>query len=100
DNQNVSVNHYTSIIDETKITAEKLKNKLKLQYDIVPIIYFNPKDNGNYSITNYSADPSIRVIAGQEDVEAVFVKYVVHGLFQYTVKDLYEIANAILDQSL
>lgn len=100
DNQNVSVNHYNSIIDKTKITAEKLKNKLKLQYDIVPIIYFNPKDNGNYSITNYSEDPSIRVIVGQEDLEAFFLKYVFHGRFQYTVKDLDEIANAILDQSL
>lgn len=100
DSENVSVNHYNSIIDETKVTAEKLKNKFKLQYDIVPIIYFNPKDNGNYSITNYSEDPSIRVIVGQEDLEAFFLKYVFHGRFQYTVKDLDEIANALLDQSL
>lgn len=100
DSENVSVNHYNSIIDETKVTAEKLKNKFKLQYDIVPIIYFNPKDNGNYSITNYSEDPSIRVIVGQEDLEAFFLKYVFHGRFQYTVKDLDEIANALIDQSL
>lgn len=100
DAKNVSVNHYNGIIDETKITAEKLKNKFKLQYDIVPIIYFNPKDNGNYSITNYSEDPSIKVIVGQEDLEAFFLKYVFHGRFQYTVKDLDEIANALLDQSL
>lgn len=100
DQKNVSVNHYNGVIDETKITAEKLKNKLKLQYDIVPIIYFNPKDNGNYSITNYSEDPSIRVIVGQEDLEAFFLKYVFHGRFQYTVKDLDEIADAILEQSL
>lgn len=100
DSENVSVNHYNGIIDETKVTAEKLKNKFKLQYDIVPIIYFNPKDNGNYSITNYSEDPSIRVIVGQEDLEAFFLKYVFHGRFQYTVKDLDEIANALIDQSL
>lgn len=100
DAENVSVNHYNGVIDETKVTAEKLKNKFKLQYDIVPIIYFNPKDNGNYSITNYSEDPSIRVIVGQEDLEAFFLKYVFHGRFQYTVKDLDEIANALIDQSL
>lgn len=100
DAENVSVNHYNGIIDETKVTAEKLKNKFKLQYDIVPIIYFNPKDNGNYSITNYSEDPSIKVIVGQEDLEAFFLKYVFHGRFQYTVKDLDEIANALIDQSL
>lgn len=97
DDKNVSVNHYNDTIEETKTTAEKLKNVLKLQYDIVPMIYFNPKDNGNYSITNYSKDPSVKVLVGEEELEAFFLKYVFHGRFQYTVKDLDEIAEEILN---
>ena len=93
--QNVAVNHYNETIEETKISAEKLKNIFKLQYDVVPIIYFNPKDNGNYSIANYSSDPSIKVLVGEEELENFFMKYVFHGRFQYTVKDLDEIAEAI-----
>ena len=97
DNKNVSVNHYNDTIDETKTTAEKLRNVLKLEYDIVPMIYFNPKDNGNYSITNYSADPSVKVLVGEEELEAFFLKYVFHGRFQYTVKQLDEIAEEIFN---
>ncbi|MFB9859655.1 nuclease-related domain-containing protein [Salinicoccus siamensis] len=93
--QNVAVNHYNETIEETKISAEKLKNIFKLQYDVVPIIYFNPEDNGNYSIANYSNDPSIKVLVGEEELENFFMKYVFHGRFQYTVKDLDEIAEAI-----
>ncbi|MCG1009404.1 NERD domain-containing protein [Salinicoccus sp. ID82-1] len=95
DEKNVSVNYYNDTIEETKISAEKLKNIFKLQYDVVPIIYFNPQDNGNYSISNYSTDPSIKVLVGEEELENFFMKYVFHGRFQYTVKDLDEIAEAI-----
>lgn len=95
DNQNVSVNHYNHTIEETKLSAEKLKNILKLQYEVVPMIYFNPIDNGNYSISNYSADPSIKVLVGEEELENFFLKYVFHGRFQYTVKELDEIAEEI-----
>ncbi|WP_031544316.1 MULTISPECIES: nuclease-related domain-containing protein [Salinicoccus] len=95
DDKNVSVNYYNDTIEETKISAEKLKNVFKLQYDVVPMLYFNPQDNGNYSISNYSTDPSIKVLVGEEELENFFLKYVFHGRFQYTVKDLDEIAEAI-----
>ncbi|MFD2828951.1 nuclease-related domain-containing protein [Corticicoccus populi] len=92
----VAVNHYNEVIEETKVSSEKLRNILKLQYEIVPIIYFNPKDNGNYSISNYSDDQGVKVLVGTEELDAFFMKYVFHGRFQYTVKDLDEIADAIL----
>lgn len=95
DSENISVNHYNPIIDETKLSAEKLKNILKLQYDVVPLIYFNPKDGGNYSIANYS-DDNIKVLVGKDELEEFFLKYIFHGRFQYTVKDLAEIEDAIL----
>lgn len=95
DDKSVSVNYYNDTIEETKVSAEKLKNIFKLQYDVVPMIYFNPQDNGNYSISNYSTDPSIKVLVGEEELENFFMKYVFHGRFQYTVKDLDEIAEAI-----
>lgn len=97
DDKNVSVNHYNQVIDETKTSAEKLRNIMKLEYDVVPMIYFNPKDGGNHSIANYSDDPSVKVLVGAEQLEAFFLKYVFHGRFQYTVKDLDEIAEAILN---
>ncbi len=96
DDQKVSVNHYNQVIDETKLSAEKLKNILKLQYDVVPMIYFNPIDGGNYSITNYSDDENLKVLVGKEDLEEFFLKYIFHGRFQYTVKELAEIEEAIL----
>src|SRR5699024_1145189 len=46
----VSVNYYNDTIKETATTAEKLRNVLKLQFDVVPIIYFNPRDNGGHTI--------------------------------------------------
>lgn len=92
----VSVNHYNQVIEETKVSSEKLRNILKLQYDIVPLIYFNPKDNGNYSIANYSNDESVKVLVGTDELDTFFLKYVFHGRFQYTVKDLDEIADTIL----
>lgn len=92
----ISVNDYNQVIEETKVSSEKLRNILKLQYEIVPIIYFNPQDNGNYSIANYSDDESVKVLVGGEELDAFFMKYVFHGRFQYTVKDLDEIADAIL----
>lgn len=92
----VTVNDYNQVIEETKVSSEKLRNILKLQYEIVPIIYFNPQDNGNYSIANYSDDQSIKVLVGTEELDAFFMKYVFHGRFQYTVKDLDEIAEAVL----
>lgn len=95
DSENISVNHYNPVIDETKLSAEKLKNILKLQYDLVPLIYFNPEDGGNYSIANYS-DENVKVLVGKDELEEFFLKYIFHGRFQYTVKDLAEIEDAIL----
>lgn len=96
DEQNVSVNHYNQVIDETKLSAEKLRNILKLQYEVVPMIYFNPIDGGNYSIANYSDDETLKVLVGKEELEEFFLKYIFHGRFQYTVKELSEIEEAIL----
>lgn len=96
DDKNISVNHYNQVIDETRISAEKLRNILKLQYDVVPMIYFNPEDGGGYSIANYSEDDSVKVLVGKEELEEFFLKYIFHGRFQYTVKELAEIEDAIL----
>ena len=96
DDKKVSVNYYNETIEETKITAEKLRNVLKLQFDVVPIIYFNPKDNGGHTIMNYSTDSSVKVLVGPEQLEEYFNKHVFQGHFQYTVKDLDEIADRLL----
>lgn len=90
------MNHYNQVINETRVSAEKLRNILKLQYDVVPMIYFNPKDGGGYSIANYSEDDSVKVLVGKEELEEFFLKYIFHGRFQYTVKELAEIEDAIL----
>ncbi len=95
DDLNVVVNHFNHMIEETKLTAEKLKNVLKLQFDVVPVIFFNPQDNGNYSIANYSEDPSVKVLIGNEELDEYFNKYVFHGRFQYTVKDLTDIVEQL-----
>lgn len=95
DDLNVVVNHFNHMIEETKLTAEKLKNVLKLQFDVVPVIFFNPEDNGNYSIANYSDDPSVKVLIGNEELDEYFNKYVFHGRFQYTVKDLTDIVEQL-----
>ena len=95
DDMNVVVNHFNHMIEETKLTAEKLKNVLKLQFDVVPVIFFNPEDNGNYSIANYSNDPSVKVLIGNEELDEYFNKYVFHGRFQYTVKDLTDIVEQL-----
>ncbi len=94
--EKVSVNYYNDTIKETETTAEKLRNVLKLQFDVVPIIYFNPKDNGGHTIMNYSTDGNTKVIVGTEQLEDYFNKHVFQGRFQYTVKDLDEIAESLM----
>src|SRR5699024_1894592 len=95
DSENISVNHYNPIIDETKASADTQHNIVKLQYDVVPLKYFNPKAGGDYSIANYS-DDNVKVLAGKAELAQVFLKYIYHGRLQYTVKDLAEIEDAIL----
>lgn len=95
DEMNVVVNHFNHMIEEAKLTAEKLKNVLKLQFDVVPVIFFNPQDNGNYSIANYSDDPSVKILIGNDELDEYFNKYVFHGRFQYTVKDLTDIVEQL-----
>ena len=95
DDLNVTVSHFNHMIEEAKLTAEKLKNVLKLQFDVVPVVFFNPEDNGNYSIANYSNDPSVKVLIGNEELDEYFKKYVFHGRFQYTVKDLTDIVDQL-----
>lgn len=96
DDKKVSVNYYNDTIEEAKITAEKLRNVLKLQFDVVPIIYFNPKDNSGHTIMNFSTDSSVKVLVGEAQLEEYFNKHVFQGRFQYTVKDLDEIADRLL----
>ncbi|OFL46311.1 hypothetical protein HMPREF2767_05220 [Nosocomiicoccus sp. HMSC067E10] len=94
--EKVAVNYYNNTIEDTEMTAEKLRNVLKLQFDVVPIIYFNPKDNGGHTIMNYATDSNAKVIVGTEQLEDYFNKHVFQGRFQYTVKDLDEIAESLM----
>lgn len=76
-------------------TSEELQRQLELKYTPTPIIYFHPDEVDEATISNYSQDPNIKVLVGEQQLQHFFNKFVFHGRFQYSVEDLERIMDEL-----
>lgn len=92
--QALSVVDYTSQIEAIEKLASTLQQKLNLKYAPTAILYFNPRHDGDITISNYASQSGTKVLVGPAQLDEFFNKFVFHGRIQYDVNDL----QAIMDE--
>ena len=90
----LSIVDYTEHIEQLEVLASKLQRQLGHKYTPTPILYFNPKHEGDVTISSYAPQSTTKVLVGPEQLNEFFNKYVFHGRIQYDVNDL----QAIMDE--
>ncbi|ALN76726.1 MULTISPECIES: nuclease-related domain-containing protein [Staphylococcus] len=92
--QALSVVDYTSQLESIEKLATTLQQKLNLKYAPTAILYFNPRHDGDITISNYASQSGTKVLVGPAQLDEFFNKFVFHGRIQYDVNDL----QAIMDE--
>ncbi|SUK12803.1 Uncharacterised protein [Staphylococcus agnetis] len=92
--QALSVVDYTSQLEAIEKLATTLQQKLNLKYAPTAILYFNPRHDGDITISNYATQSGTKVLVGPAQLDEFFNKFVFHGRIQYDVNDL----QAIMDE--
>lgn len=92
--QALSVVDYTSQLESIEKLATTLQQKLNLKYAPTAILYFNPRHDGDITISNYASQSGTKVLVGPAQLDEFFNKFVFHGRIQYGVNDL----QAIMDE--
>lgn len=95
DKHSLSVINYSKKIEEIQQLADNLRQELETKYTPTSILYFNPKYEGDVTISNYTQDSNIKVLVGPEQLDEFFNKFVFHGRFQYNVDELQVIMEKI-----
>lgn len=93
--QALSVIDYTSQLQSIETLATTLQQKLNLKYVPTAILYFNPRYEGDITISNYASQSGTKVLVGPEQLDEFFNKFVFHGRIQYDVNDLQTIMDEI-----
>lgn len=94
DQQKLTVIDYTKHLDSVEKLATTLQQKLNLKYAPTSILYFNPRHEGDITISNYAPQSGTKVLVGPVQLDEFFNKFVFHGRIQYDVNDL----QAIMDE--
>ncbi|PTF97184.1 NERD domain-containing protein [Staphylococcus chromogenes] len=94
DQQKLTVIDYTKHLDSVEKLATTLQQKLNLKYAPTPILYFNPRHEGDITISNYAPQSGTKVLVGPAQLDEFFNRFVFHGRIQYDVNDL----QAIMDE--
>ncbi|MDT4052591.1 hypothetical protein RPP95_01360, partial [Staphylococcus aureus] len=68
---------------------------LGAKYTPTSILYFNPKNEGDVTISNYNQNSAVKVLVGAEQLDEFFNKFVFHGRIQYNVEDLQQMMDKI-----
>ena len=66
-NKTAAFHSYTNEVKEVDNTTEELQRQLELKYTPTPIIYFHPNEVSEATISNYSQDPNIKVLVGENN---------------------------------
>ncbi|UXR68906.1 MULTISPECIES: nuclease-related domain-containing protein [unclassified Staphylococcus] len=90
----LSIVDYSKHIERLEAVAAKLQHQLNDKYTPTPILYFNPKHDGDVTLSSYAPQSKTKVLVGPEQLNEFFNKYVFHGRIQYDVNDL----QAIMDE--
>ncbi|MBZ8172835.1 hypothetical protein FOG26_06610 [Staphylococcus cohnii] len=95
DKDSLSFVNYTSYLNEIEKLAGELQTELNLKFTPTSILYFNPKDEGAVTISNYAQSTNSKVLVGPEQLDEYFNKFVFHGRIQYNVEDLQRVMDEI-----
>ncbi|AQL56528.1 nuclease-related domain-containing protein [Abyssicoccus albus] len=99
DNGEVVMHPLDHQIQDLKVTAEKIRNILKLQYPVKTIMFYNEQETKRNVSINYSTDKDVIVLMGKPELEEYFEKHVFHGRFEYTVEELEQIKQQLLEMN-
>lgn len=91
----LSIVDYSEQIEHLEAVAEKLQRQLNNKYTPTPILYFNPKQDGDVTLSSYAPQSTTKVLVGPEQLDEFFNKYVFHGRIQYDVNELQAIMEEI-----
>ncbi|KRG10485.1 nuclease-related domain-containing protein [Staphylococcus sp. NAM3COL9] len=95
DAQSLSFVNYTSHLNEIEKLAGDIQTELNLKFTPTTILYFNPKNEGAVTISNYAQSSNTKVLVGAEQLDEFFNKFVFHGRIQYNVEDLQRVMDEI-----
>ena len=95
DQKSLSFVNYSEKIQQIQTLAGDLQSELNTKYTPTSILYFNPKDEGDVTISNYAQSSNVKVLVGPEQLDEFFNKFVFHGRIQYNVDDLQTIMDKI-----
>ena len=95
DKDSLSFVNYTNYLNEIEKLAGELQTELNLKFTPTSILYFNPRDEGAVTISNYAQSTNSKVLVGPEQLDEYFNKFVFHGRIQYNVEDLQRVMDEI-----
>ncbi|ANZ33098.1 NERD domain-containing protein [Staphylococcus carnosus] len=95
DKQSASFVNYSNQLHYVEQLADALRRKLDLKYTPMALLYFNPKNEGAVTISNYVQNTNTKVLVGPEQLDEYFNKFVFHGRIQYNVEDLARVMEEI-----
>ncbi|VED27371.1 NERD domain-containing protein [Staphylococcus warneri] len=95
DQKSLSFINYSDEIQQIQNVAGDLQSKLNTKYTPTSILYFNPKNDWDVTISNYAQNSNVKVLVGPEQLDEFFNKFVFHGRIQYNVDDLQQIMEQI-----
>ncbi|KKI54677.1 MAG: NERD domain-containing protein [Staphylococcus equorum] len=95
DTQSLSFVNYTAHLNEIEKLAGDIQTELNLKFTPTTILYFNPKNEGAVTISNYAQSSNTKVLVGAEQLDEFFNKFVFHGRIQYNVEDLQRVMDEI-----
>ena len=95
DQHSLSVIDYSSQLEDIEKVATDLQTRLNLKFTPTTILYFNPKNDGDVTISNYAQASGSKVLVGPEQLDEYFNKFVFHGRIQYDVNELQRIMEEI-----
>ena len=87
DQQSLSFVNYSEKIKHIQNLAGDLQSELNTKYTPTSILYFNPKYDGDVTISNYNQASNVKVLVGPEQLDEFFNKFVFHGRIQYNVDE-------------
>ncbi|MCJ1656072.1 NERD domain-containing protein [Staphylococcus sp. NRL 16/872] len=95
DESSLSFINYSDQLKAIEKLATDLQTELGTKYTPTSIMYFNPKRDGDVTISNYAQSSSVKVLVGPEQLDEFFNKFVFHGRIQFNVEELQSIMDKI-----
>lgn len=95
DKSSLSFVNYSDQLTSIEKLASDLQAQLGAKYTPTAILYFNPKHDGDVTISNYAQSSSVKVLVGPDQLDEFFNKFVFHGRIEYNVDELQNVMDKI-----